>query len=146
VSTGGPGPGLGQSWQNDLGENGEKFEFWPNNIRFQELISVERALLNESTVRPIDEPAEFFIDGKFSLRACDLIENITAAVARSAGSVDNSSVGKSTNPLDSRPPFFLAVGFHMPHEPLLVPFTTWELYDDESAAGPLLRGDIAKSP
>ena len=32
-------------------------------------------------------------------------------------------------PLSSLPPFFLAVGFHLPHEPYLFPERSWEEYE-----------------
>ena len=36
-------------------------------------------------------------------------------------------------------PFFLAVGFHLPHEPYLFPEKSWEAY--EGVPMPLLRGE-----
>lgn len=124
------------------------------------MIRHERAIQN-ATVTPIDLPPDDYMDARIANRALKLLELLangdkefsekTRHVPRhyQPHVVPNRTqeqillrAGKSV--LDARPPFLLAVGFHLPHEPYVFPTKIWKQYDQTEL--PMLRGRIARRP
>ena len=63
-------------------------------------------------VTPLDIPEDEYMDAQFAARG-----------------IANLRIAKKT--LDETgAPFFVAVGFHLPHEPYVFPTWAWQLYDD----------------
>ena len=99
------GAGPGNQWHNDI-----KKYFPYTGQEFQALKRAEDALLN-ATISPVAESVYSeaqLMDGVFANRALELID-----IADSKKSVK---------------PFFIAVGFHLPHEPYVFPAWAWDVY------------------
>ena len=111
------GAGPGNNWHENLAR------FFPTD--FQTFIRKERALQN-ATVTPLDLPDDQYMDAQFAARG-----------------IANLRLAKKT--LDETgAPFFVAVGFHLPHEPYVFPTWAWQLYDDVKL--PHNRGLIQTRP
>ena len=146
-------PGPGASWSDDVAA------MWPDSKVYQTMIRHERALQN-ATVTPMDLPPDDFMDAQIANRASKLLK-LLASGGKEADAKPKKAppyqpyvepdraeedallkAGKSV--LDARPPFLLAVGFHLPHEPYLFPSKVWKQYEDTEL--PLLRGRVARRP
>jgi iduronate 2-sulfatase len=97
------GKGPKGSWSSDV-------EFWPSSSELSKMCQREGALLN-STVGPVDLAESDFVDAQIARRASELLQLFAAR-----------QTNQSTFP---NQPFFLAVGFHLPHEPLVFPVEEW---------------------
>jgi len=139
------GPGPCHSWSDDVAT------FWPTSDQFQALMTRDRKIM-ESTVSPMrydppgtkvkddDGPGAFtlrgFVDEQIANRSCELLDLLVAggkepgAVMDGFASRDVEAYIAAQQSEQERPPFFLGVGFHLPHEPYLIPGAAWEQYDD----------------
>ena len=85
--------------------------FWPASSDFQKLIQRERQLLNGSTVAPLApgaHPEADLMDHKFATRAVALVEMLARE--------NHAAAAKGR----AQTPWFVGVGFHLPHEPYVV--------------------------
>ena len=110
------GPGPGDQWHDD-----PEVPYWPDSTQFQKLVRHERALQN-STVTPMDLPPTDFIDAQIASHATKIIKYAAANRAKTGQ------------------PFFVASGFHLPHEPYVFPEATWKLYDKVTFPGLEIQG------
>jgi hypothetical protein len=109
----------------------------------------------------MDLPPDDYMDARISNRALKLLQLLASGDKEPSEKAKNvphhyqpymapnrtqekmlMNAGKSV--LDARAPFFLAVGFHLPHEPYVFPKEVWKQYEQTKL--PLLRGRIARRP
>jgi iduronate 2-sulfatase len=145
------GTGKVWHWEPGPGYDSKIAPFWPDNHLFQKLMRRDRLILKtmNRTISPFDgmfETFDFdFVDAVFAKRACRLIDLLAVGRAENGESLAIPNLkGPFPSILDTRPPFFLAVGFHLPHEPYLIPDASWREFDDSKDRR--LRGRIAVRP
>jgi len=145
------GTGKNWHWEPGPGYDVKAAAFWPDSRLFQKLMRRDRLILKSMnrTISPFDGLFQTydvdFVDALFAKRACKLIDLLADGRAENGKPLDiPGAKGPFQSVLDSRPPFFLAVGFHLPHEPYLIPEVSWKDFDESKDRR--LRGPIAVRP
>ena len=145
------GAGKNWHWEPGPGYDTKVAAFWPDSRLFQKLMRRDRLILMSMnrTISPFDGLFDTygidFVDALFAKRACKLIDLLAEGKAEDGKSLDiPEATGPFQSVLDSRAPFFLAVGFHLPHEPYLIPDASWKDFDESKDRR--LRGPVAVRP